>query len=284
MIKNLQSLNEYKELLREVKLETPKPFSNIYFLPGDIRRYIELQRATYEKEKHGVVFFFDEETHFRICFYVNEKYPFEISPQNKKCMLRIVFHKGKKTSQILEVNRQLEKLGFKNKGTSVQFQGDSGLLLSNCKSIERYIIALEKKGYHCIIPDVSRYGEIDQLIKDSGIIKDYHLTYRTEEERKALLKGSYLCVVNKDHEICAASIAVVNGSVAQAEAAAVKEEYKMRGLAPVLSYQRYKWLCDNHIKTMQGWILTHNKTSLNYHKSLGYCFTDKYVEEWLLEE
>lgn len=283
MINQLQSIDEYKTLIEEFKKICRIPFSNIYVMPNAINRYIKLQKVFFEKNKYGIIFYFDEGTYYRVCLYIDEKQKFEISAFDKKLIVHNVYNIKQKNDELSYVQRRLRELGFTREGTSVQIQGKTQELLYNCKSVEKYTKIMEKKGYFCINPEFSQFNQIEQIIANSNIIKDYHLTFRTEKEKKGLEEGSYLCIVNENDEICAASITAINFGIAQAEAIAVKEKYKMKGLAPILTYQRLKWVYDRNIQKIQGWILVHNETSLKYHKKIGYHLTDRYAEDWLLD-
>lgn len=285
MIKELRSIEEYKNLLKEFRTVCRRPFSNIYFMPEDLERYIDMGRASYEKEEYGIILFLDEDRYYRACLYVDEKQKFEIPARDKRILVRNIYRTRQKNDGLEAIRERLKILGFKQEGTSVQIQGNPNELLLNFKSIEKYAKEMEKRGYWCIIPDFSRFKEIEDMIIESGIIKDYHIIYRTEEEKKALTPGTYLCMVNNRYEICAASILNINlmEGICQDGIIVVQEKYKMKGFAPIMAYQRYKWLCNNNIQNIQGWILTHNEPSLKYHKSLGFRFIDKYSEEWLLD-
>lgn len=283
MINQLQSIDEYKILTEEFKKICRVPFSNIYLMPDAVNRYIRLQRVFFEKSKYGVVFYFDEGTYYRVGLYIDEKQKFEISAFDKKLLVRNVYSIKQKNKELSQVQGRLREIGFTQEGTSVQIQGKTQELLFKCKSVEKYAKMMERKGYYCIKPEFSQFNQIEQIIIDSNILKNYHITFRTEQEKRELEEGSYLCIVNENDEICAASIAVINFGIAQAEVMAVKEEYKMKGLAPVLTYQRLKWLSDRDVQKIQGWILVHNETSLRYHKKIGYHLTDRYAEDWLLD-
>ena len=196
-----------------------------------------------------------------------------------------MYRTREKKTALLSVQNHLQELGFKQQETLVRIQGDSQNIFSQCKIIEKYVKEMKEKGYRCIAPDFSRFDEIERIIMDSGTIKDYQMIYRTPEEKRLLEEGTYLCIVNSSDEICAGGVVDVDIAkrIVREGAAAVKTEYKMKGLAPILSYYRYKWLCDKNIPTIQGWISIYNETSLRYHRSLGYCIMDKYVDEWLLD-
>lgn len=285
MIRELRSVEEYRTLMKEFRAVCKKPFSNIYFMPDDIKRYIELRRISYKKDNNGIVFFFDESTHYGVYLYVDEKSRFEIPVRDRKLLVRNMYRTREKNPALLNVQNRLQELGFKQQETLVRIQGDSQNIFSKCKIIEKYVNEMEEKGYRCIAPDFSRFDEIEHIIVESNIIKDYQMTYRTPDEKRLLEEGTYLCIVNGSDEICAGGIVDVDiaKGIVRDGAIAVKTEYKMKGLAPFLSYYRYKWLCDKNIQTIQGWISIYNKPSLRYHRSLGYSIIEKYVDEWLLD-
>lgn len=283
-MKKLESFDEYKKVISEFRLVYKRPFSNIYFMPDDIKRYIELGRAGYKRSESGIIFFFDEETYYRACLYVSEKEKFKISSQKKKILVKNIYPGGEKKENLQCVEQRLMELGFRKVGTHVDVQGETEKIFRKCGGLRKYAEGLEKKGYQCIAADYSLFKELDAIIMDTGIIKNYQLNYRTDEEKKKLESGSYLCIINDSHQVCAVNACVIEGDVARGVAMAVKEKYKMHGLAPVLTYYRFKWLCEHGIKYIQAWILLENEPSLRYYRSLGYEFLNKYADEWILEE
>ena len=280
-MESLTSLEEYKDLLKEVKTITKRPFSNIYFSLPALERFIGLDRVGYEKTDAGVLFYIDEEAYYRVYLYVDLNKELKIGKQDKRLYCRYIYRQSEKQDLHNSIQKVLTDNGFIKEGISVELQADPKEYVRNYSYLERYISSMEKKGYKCIIPDSSRYAEIEQMFLDSGIIKDYHIEFRTEEEKKQLQEGSYLCIVKQD-EICAARIATLENGVAHAEDIAVKEQYKLKGLAPILAYQGMKWFCENDIKLMRGWVLVHNQNAMEYYRSMGYQFNNKYSEEWIL--
>ncbi len=281
-MKILETFDEYTGIIKECKSVHRNLFSNIYFMSDDIKNYIELGRLGYEKTEGGVIFFWDEELFYRACLYVNEKEKFIIRPQNKKILVRNIYKKEETEGRLQCIGQRLEELGFQKAGTTIGIQGDPRKIYQRCEPMGKYAAVLEKKGYQCKEADFSMFQEIETMILDSGIIKDYQMDYRTDEEKKKLEKGSYLYLTNKDGQICAASLCVIKRGIAKVEGIAVKEDYKGRGLAPSLTYERFRWMRDKKIRLVQGWILTSNVPSLRYHQSLGYEFINKYADEWIL--
>lgn len=280
----LESYNEYKDMIREFREKNGRPFSNVYYVPEDIERYIRLGRAGFERTESGIIFYFDEEKYYRVCLYVNEKERFSIEKRDKKILLKNVFQEGKKRENLLCVEQRLEELGFKKAGTSFKIRGEVKKLFQRCERMKKFADVLEKKGFHCVAAEFSMLEEIEALILDSGVIKDYQLNYWTDEEKKRMIKeGSYLCMVNDKKQICAVGGCIIKNNTTKGVAVAVREEYKMHGLIVALAYHRLKWLYDNGFESCQGWILTSNEPSIRYYQSLGYEFLNEYTDEWILE-
>ncbi len=282
-MEKLKTFDEYTNLIKEVKSACKKPFSNIYYMSRDIKNYIGTGRLSYEKVSGGVLFFLDEELYYRVWLYIDEKAKFIICPQDKKMLVRNIYKSGEKEESLQCIDHRLEESGFQKEGTTIGIQGELQNLLQKCEKIKKYAEAMERKGFRCVEADFSMYGELEAIILDSGIVKDYQLDYRTEEEKRKLEKGSYLYIADADGQICAASICIVENGIANGVALAVKEEYKRQGIAPYLTYHRFQWMRNKEVRIVQGWILTSNVPSLKYHQSMGHKFLDRYADEWVLD-
>lgn len=255
-------------------------------MPDVIKRYIRLQRVSYEKRAYGLVFYFNEESYYRVCLYVDENQMFEIPLRNKKLLIRLLYSTRQKDARLESVEKHLKTLGFECKDTFVQTRSHPKEQISKFRNVEKFSRSMEKRGYHCIYPDFSRFREIENILIESDFIYDYQIDYKTDEEKRALQPGTYMCVVNRNNEICAAS--TMNISISSSSCydgiVVVKEKYKMHGIAPFLANQRMKWLCDMNINNIYGQISIYNEQSLNYHKSLGVHFLDRYYDEFVLDK
>lgn len=278
----LKDIEEYKILVREFRKEHKSFYSNFYFMPKDVERYISLGRVEYENNEEGLFFYFDEEKYYRVCMYVEAEGAFNISRRDKKLLVRNIYRKNQQDEKLVEFEKNLKRNEFDLVGTSFQIQGRMSEIWQNCSRLEKYVLAMEKKGFRCVEADYSLYKEIEDLILASDIVKDYQMSYLTEQEKQMMIPGSYLCILDKQNQICAASIAYAHDGVARDGVIAVKEEYKMMGVAPMLAFRRLKWTFENKVDFGQGWILTDNDASIRYHKSLGYQWTDKYANDWIL--
>lgn len=283
IMQKIDKLEQYKELMQGTKQRCGRGASNVYFMADEVGRYIAQGRLYAEEFDAGCVLYVDEHTHYNTVIYVADNAIAPIPARNKRCVFRYVY-KGKDA----EVTGQkfagtLSTNGFHKGATSVEVRLAIEYSVENGKKVEKWVRKMEEQGFSCVCAEESQFQEIEEMICTSGVIKDYQMTYRTPEEKRALERGSYLCVLDKEGNMCAAHFcALVNGITTEG-AVVVKEEYKMRGLVSMFTYYRSQWLKEHQAVCSQGWIETDNMPSIRMHKSLGYEFRDRYADEWILD-
>lgn len=279
----IESMEQYKSMIAGIREKHGKPSGNLYFMYRDVVRYIAQGRLFIEEFDGGCVFYLDEHTYYQAVIYGDLSKDFDMRPQDKKCIARLIYDgKGLPTAE-QELSCILQKNGFCKTATTVLLRGRTEEILEKCKDVEQYIKKMETQGYFCVMAEESQFEEIDKLIIDSGIVKDYHMAYMTYEEKKALKKGSYLCVINKENEICGGSLSTIVNGIGQGGAVVMKKKYCLKGLTPILIYNRAKWLQEQNIKCIQGWSVTTNAASIRFHVAAGYHLMDRYADEWLLQ-
>lgn len=282
-MQKIVKLDQYKNLMQETKQRCGRGVSNIYFLADEIGRYISQGRLYAEESDAGCVLYVDESAYYNTAIYAAENAIIPIYAQDKRCVFRYVYRRkdaestGQKFSGILSAN------GFHKEASSVEVRLSVEDSVKNGKKVEKWVKKMEEQGFSCIYGEESQFREMEEMICDSGVIKDYQMAYRTPEEKRELEKGSYLCIMDKEGEMCAVSFCALMNGITTGGALVVKEEYKMRGLVPMITYYRSQWLKEHRASYSQGWIETDNMPSIRLHKSLGYEFRDRYADEWILD-
>lgn len=282
MEKRIESIEEYKQIVKEYRKYCRRPYSNNYFMPDDILRYIELSKAYYTIDDKALIIYIDEELYWRVCFYANPEIPFVINPRDKKMVVRNVY-KASREDDLLCIEKSLEKSGFVKEGTTVQVLGNVEEMLAGLSKMDTYAKRWEKKGYVFKVLDGTMYDDAAKILLKSNIIHDYQIDFKTDEEKAKLPVGTCLGIVNSDNELCGACLCDIKNGYAKGIGIAIEEPYKMNGFAPILTYHRLSWLKENGISLIEGWILINNVDSIKYHRRLGYRFTEKYADEWILK-
>lgn len=283
-MESLTSLKDYYDLIKKTKERCKISFSNMYYMADTIQRYIDLGRMYFVETEGGVLFFMDEEKYYMLCLSVNAGDSLDIPEMKKKILVRNVYRKNQKSKMMEQVEEGLVRSGFHRGGTSIQIQGRPSVILEKKKGIERCIGIIERNGYRIVQAEASMLEEIENLVTHAPFLYDYQIDFKTNEEKQENLKqGGYLCVVDQNNEVCAATITWVHGKSADGSAIVVGEKYKMMGLAPAICYERLKRLQEQGIESLQGWVLLNNEASMRYHKSMGFEFMNKYVDNWIRE-
>ncbi len=283
-MKRLKSLEDYYTLIKEVRKRCKITFSNMYCLADEIQRYTGLERLYFIELENGVAFIIDEEKYYKLCLYIDSGKSFFVPELDKRILMRNIYREGLKNNSVQQVEKELMRNEFQKAGTSVQIQGTPSDILEKKKSIERCIRIIERNGYRIVQADSFMLEGIEALLEEVPFVHDYHVNFKTIEEKKQNLEQSgYLCVVDKQGKICAATVTWVRGRVADGGAIAVKEQYKTLGLAPAICYERLKLLKEQGVEGLQGWVLLDNEASIRYHKSMGFEFMDRYADEWIRE-
>lgn len=283
VMQKIDKLEQYKELMLGMKQRCGRGASNVYFMADEVGRYIAQGRLYAEEFEAGCVLYVDEHTYYNTAIYVADDAIVPIPARDKRCVFRYVYRgkdaeaTGQKFSGTLSAN------GFHKGATSVEVRLATEDHVENGKKVEKWVRKMEEQGFSCVCAEEPQFQEIEEMICSSGVIKDYQIAYRTPEEKRALEKGSYLCILDKEGNMCAASFCALVNGITTGGALVVKEEYKMRGLVPMITYYRSKWLEKHHASYSQGWIETDNMPSIRLHKSLGYEFRDRYADEWILD-
>lgn len=274
---------QYNELMHKVKQKCGRGVSNVYFMADEIERYIAQGRLYVEKLESGCVFYVDEHTHYNIAVYAADNTIAPIPARDKKCVFRYVYRRKDVDTAEQKFSGILSANGFRKAATSVEVRIATEDNVENGKKVEKWVRKMEKQGFSCVCAKETQFQKIDEIIRASGVIKDYQIAYRTPDEKRALEKGSYLCILDTEGDICAVSFCAIVNGITTGGILVVKEEYKMRGLVPMFTYYRSRWLEKYHVTCSQGWIETDNMPSIRLHKSLGYEFRDRYADEWILD-
>lgn len=282
-MKKIEGLEQYKELIQKMKSRCGRGVSNIYFMTDEIERYISQGRLYVEEFDAGCVFYVDENVYYNTAVYVADNATVPISPKDKRCVIRYIY-KGKDAEATgQKFYKILSENGFHKGATSVEVRKPVENDEEKIKKNEKWVRKLEAQGFSCVYAEESQFREIEDMICASGVIKDYQMTYFSPEEKRALDKGSYLCILDKEGNMCAASFCTIVNGITTGGMLVVKEEYKMKGIVLMCYYYRTRWLKEHHVILIQAWVETDNMPSVRYHKSMGYEFRDRYADEWILD-
>lgn len=280
-MKKLRDIETYGTLISDMRKKGVK-FTNNNIFSDDIKRFIELERIKYYDSDHCLIFFLDEEKYYRLLFHIDPGQPWELPDLDKPALIRTRFIRDKKKPDLLKLEDQMREKGFVLKDTNVFLTLDSVPLREiHERNYQRSKKILEHQNLRIIRPDYSYYDQIKALVEGQDMIKYYHIPYQTEDEIKAVFEEkNYVAIVNENDELLAYTGGHLENGKRYADAMIIKEEYKLHGFAPILVYYcTYSRFSDVRKTSVN----LENAASIKLHKKLGWNFTNKYMENWLLE-
>ncbi len=280
-MKLINSIDEYFELIKKLKKAGLRCLHDT-ITKEEAERYISLGRMKYISSDAGGYFLLDEESYYKIFLFVDLNCECAIEKTDKPVLFMSRYRKGKKSEIKNLLDKRLQNNGFVLKDTAFMIRFDLDTFKDKYeKQFEKAMRLLERLNYKVQIADYSHWEEIKALYESQNMMQYYHEKYRTEDEiRERFERNEFTCVTDQNGEIIAYGSAYEGGGYRYGDAVVVKDEYKMLGLPFIINYYGCSRR-DN--KVMVGSMLTHNENSIRYHRKLGWEFTDRYVDHWILE-
>lgn len=280
-MEQLKDLETYRRLISSIRKKGVK-FTNNNLFANDIERFIKLGRIQYTYCGRCLIFILNEDKYYRLLLHIDPDQPWDLPKLDKPVLIRTRFVKDKKKDGLLKLEAQMREKGFSLKDTNVFISLDLEPLKEIYrKNYQRSKKILERSNLRIIRADYSYYDQINALLDNQDMIKYYHRPYRTEDEIKsAFARGNYVVIVNDNNEVLAYTSGSSEAGKKQADAMVIKEEYKLCGFAPILFYYCSLNPSPGLKKSSLNLI---NNASIKLHKKLGWSFTNKYMENWLLE-
>ena len=282
-MEDLKDLAVYGSLVSDMRKAGVK-FTNNNLLAEDIKRFIELGRIKYYRSERCLIFFLDEEQYYRLLFHIDPDCHWDLPALGKPAVIRTRFTKDKKKPELLKLEEQMRQKGFLLKDTNVLITLDFAPFKERYRQkYQRSKKILEYSNLRIIEADYSYCNQIEDLLNSQDMIRYYHRPYRTADEVKSEFDaGCYVAVVNERDEVVAyTSRGFDEGQLRLDLAMVIKDEYKLTGHALLLCYY---CLGNRRSDTIRkAGIDLKNSASINLHKKLGWKFTNRYMENWLLE-
>lgn len=280
----VDSIEQYKDLLARSKTKAGKRLvTNSYMFTRDIQRYIDLGRLYYEEWESGIVFYSDEDSHYRCYFHVDPSGTVAIGKKDKLLLAQILYRKSKSAKE-LEMTGKLEEAGFFLQDIMDYITVDQFQCIKKTEPLIKYIHGLLEEGhltFRTVLPtELDKFREFQKHIAH---IPYFQLTYHSPEEYElAIREHRAECVVDRDGNLCAAHyFDAENGN--SGGWYAIKEEYqKAYGIVMLFSYSAMDYAIKHNIKNVYGWVARDNTESIKFHKKMGFVWQDRAMEEWVL--
>lgn len=282
-MKIIESIVEYMNCFAEARRKYRNGFSNMTLVTSEVEKYISERRISYSESEEALWFMLDEGNYNKLFVIGDSPTGFMLPVTEKKILFRTFYKQGNKSDALSVYEKWAKESGMKFICSSVQLIANVDDMLEKLGgmgSYEKILIANQFKIHRLCEKYIP---QIYDLIKKVPFIEEYHVDFLSDTEKIELCKkGGYVCIEAPDGEICGVEITKYDGNIAIGLVIAVDEKYTMRGLAPVLSYERNVIAKELGCKKIKACVRLDNERSVAYHKKLGYTFTDTLADDWIL--
>lgn len=278
----LKNIEEYSKLTLQLYDRNILVETNSSLFSGKLNKLIKEGRVFYDIVDEGILFYIDEKRYYDLCYYLNVDKDWNISRKEKDLVVKNVYVEGEKSDRLKQLEEKIKMKGFFLSDRLVQVEGELSVI--ERKLEKPYYNAnklMLRNGFSVVEPDEGLIPQIRELEKNIKSVPIYQIPYFSDEEILTLGKEKrIICIVNDKKELCA--IKTVTEEKSSNCYVAVKEEYQqMYGLAIVLIWYQMCYVEENNLK-WTGWMEETNNESIKFHMNLGYRWSGKYMEEWVL--
>lgn len=283
-MKKVDSLSQYKRLLSEVRQKNGKYLvSNSYMFIDGVQRYIDMGRFYYEQLAGGVVFYSDEETHYRCYFHLSPAGTVKLERKDKLLLAQLIYKKSKRAKEQI-LTEKIEEAGFRLQDQMDYIEREHSINGQKLKRLAEYSRKLLTEAHLVIRPPFpNEIGKLIEYTKHIEQIPYYQLPYCSPEEYELAAKENRLvCVVDQNGNLCAACFSEITNGSSHGWIAISPEYQKAYGIIALLNSPGREHTKKNGVSKTHGWIERNNTESIKYHKKLGFVWRDRVMEEWLL--
>lgn len=282
-MKKFTNFEEYKKIYNDIN-SNKRVLSNGIVSSERFEKLLNENRIFYELVNNGVLIYIDNEDYYFTLYCISEDGNINIKKKDKPVVIKSMYHVNKKEKQG-RANSILEKAGFVLKDTMEQIVGDPDKILKKInKPYELSLRIMNNEGLVLEKFPIARLNELKEMQKNIAQIPYYQFDYFTDEElKKEILEGRIICVRNKKNdEICGIRHFFLEKNNMYGWVV-IKDEYKKRyGMALIFTKYSLEYALNNG-NLVTGWITNTNFESINYHTKLGYTWSGRCMDDWILE-
>lgn len=282
-MQRIASLTDYYSVVKKTKAEKKTNHTNCFLFPETIQRYIRLGRFYYEECQGGTVFYTDEEKYYQAYYYFDSTQAIDVSPKDKDMVINHMFTEDKKNDRMTEEETRLKEAGFVCSLHMRQTTGDPQTILTHIETPARIGKRLLKsEGFELQPIQGSAFKDYFAVRENTKEIPYYQYPFSTEEElEKDAQDGRLSGIFDRNGQLCALRHSFMEGNSMYGWLI-VKEQYREKyGMAVVLSEHAMQCALKNRYKVF-GWIELSNMPSIKYHTAIGYQWTNRCMDTWIL--
>ena len=279
-MKKVESLNEYKELLRQNKANRNRVDTNCYLMPNVVDEYIVKEKLFVAEHDQGLVFFVDEGNYFNLHYFWESGKPFPNLKQDKPVLIEELNNNGSRDAYLSQFVPILTQAGFSlfehNLQVVAVLKGREQELRDKYQERKNHI---ESQGFRIeLCEDDICMNKVVSLWESA-----LHATDIPESHKKLNHNSQVICIFDSDNTLCAAKWWHNKGKVSEGRHVVTHKNFERKGLGSTI---QLAWLVDglaHGVERYVTWIAETNDASHAMHKKVGFLCSGKSSKQFILK-
>ncbi len=279
-MKKIESLNEYKELLRKNKANRTHMDTNCFLMSSAVEKLIDKDCVFAVEYSQGLIIFIDEGSYFNLYYFWESGMPLPELRQNKPVLIEELNNNGTRDAYLEKFEPVLTKAGFSLFQHNLQLEAN----LKDCEQelrdkLEQKKNRLEAQGFRiepctdeaCMKKVVSLW---ESALEPTDIPKD-HKGLNPENE--------VFCIFDNENTLCAVNWWHHSKKTSEVRHLVTNKDFERRGLGSTLQLVWLVNALDNGVERHMTWIANTNTPSLELHKNAGFKCNGRTSKQYILK-
>lgn len=280
-MEKVRDRQDYHELVKSARQDKHTDTNNDFLNSDIIDRLTADGRLFYELTDNGILFYDDEVRYYNLYYYWNREAPFIVEKKEKPVVI-VQYWSGEKKEKQLGFEDRIKEAGFVSSHLSSQLKKNPDKLkevLESTYEISKYYF--DEAGLRLIPPEKKHVKSFWELAEQLEEIPMWHIPYMSDDEIvRSGERGNTICAVDKNDRVCGA-ISYSDDNTTYGWVGIARDYQKKPGIPMVLYEWSYRRILDRD-PNLNGWIAEENTKSKNFHTSIGFTWTGRHKEDWVL--
>ena len=283
-MKKVETLNEYKELLRQNKSKHRQVDTNCFLMSSVVGEYITKGCLFAEEYNQGLILFIDEGSYFNLHYFWESGTPLPNLKQNKPVVIEELNNNGSRDAYLSQFEPFLIHAGFSLLKNNLQV---AALVKESDKELrDQYISAydekkkrLEAQGFRIrLCMDDACMEQVVSLWESALPSTDIPNAHKVLDSDTPVM-----CIFDSENTLCSAKWWHHSGKISEGRHVVTNPNFERRGLGSTI---QLAWIVDglnNGVERFITWIADSNEASHAMHKRTGFLCNGRSVKQYILK-
>ena len=279
-MKKIETLTEYKELLRQNKANRTKMDTNCFLMSNAVEKLIDKGCLYAVEYSQGLIVFVDEGNYFNVYYFWESGIPLPDLKQDKPVLIEELNNKGTRDAYLEKFEPLLIQAGFSLFKHNLQVEAN----LKECEQelrnkFEEKKSRLEAQGFK-LEPCTD-----DACMKDVVALWEsaLELTDIPQDHKVLNPEDKVFCIFDSENTLAAAKWWHHSGKTSEGRHVVTNKAFERRGLGSTIQLAWLVDALDNGVQRHMTWIADTNTPSLEMHKRAGFLCNGRTSKQYILK-